>query len=554
MAALYVVAAWLIMQVAEVIIDLAVLPDWTGQAVLALLAMGFPIALVLSWFYELTPEGISLEKDVERHKSITHITGRRIDLIVIAMLCAAVVLFAYDKWWGSGPLDHSIAVLPFVDLSEEADYEYLSDGISEEILNLLTRVPDLKVISRTSAFSFKGQNVDIPTIANRLNVAHVLEGSVRKSGDQLRVTTQLIEVDSDTHLWSQSYDRELKDVFAIQDEIAAAVVDVLKITLLGDELRSSETDPDAYALFLQALQARNQITPEGYKQAETFLKKALEIDPAFARAWAELGFVYERQTNTLGVRAFAEGNELARQAVQRALAIDPQHGRAYAVLSWVERLYDRDFTAAARNLKQASNLNPGDHFILISAARLESALGHLDEAIELLRESIVLDPVSRGGHFFLGLALYHADRLDEAAESLRMVKSLSPGAVGLHHSLGLVLLAQEDASGALLAMEQETDDGWRLLGNAIVQHVLGDADASDAALKALIECCAEKGAYQVAEVYAYRGEIDEAFDWLEHAYDNHDPGLTIMLLDRHLANLHDDPRWEPFLDKMGLPH
>jgi len=552
MAVLYVVAAWLIVQVADVLIDLAKLPDWTGTTTLLLLAVGFPIALILSWFYELTPEGLSLEKDVEPHESITHLTGRKIDFIVISLLCAAVILFAWHTWWPSGPMDRSIAVLPFENMSDDVSNEYFSDGVSEEIINLLTQVPDLMVISRSSAFSFKEQKVDIPTIAARLNVAHVLEGSVRKFGNQLRITAQLIEVESDSHLWSNTYDHEMKDVFAIQDDIAAAVVDALKITLLGEMPKSTETDPEAYALYLQARQSGRQHTAEGNKQAETFLTKALEIDPGFALGWAALGSVYERQANTYGLRPVDEGNELARQAAQKALAIDPRYGRG--VLAWVEMFYDWDFTAAHQNLQQALKLNPGDAFILYSVGRLNAVLGRLDEAIDLYRQSVALAPVWPAAHYRLGQSLYLAGRLDEAKESIQMVISLSPGGGVAHLSLGLVLLAQGDAPAALLAMEQEPGDGWRLFGIAIVQHALGAAKASDAALEALIENCAAYCDYQIAQVYAYRGETDKAFDWLEQAYDNRDAGLTQMLVNPLLANLHDDPRWESFLDKMGLPH
>jgi adenylate cyclase len=256
----------------------------------------------------------------------------------------------------------------------------------------------------------------------------------------------------------------------------------------------------------------------------------------------------------VGLRPMDEGIALARHAIQRALAIDPQDGGTYAVLAWLEFGYDWDFTAAHQNLQQASKLNPGDAFILLSTARLNVILGRLDEAIDLYRQSIALDPVSSGAHHRLGESLYYADRLDEAADSFQMVLSLSPGSIFVHQNIGLVLQAQGDAPAALLAMEQEPNDAWRLRGTAIVQHVLGDAKASDTALQELIECCAAVAAFQVAEVYAFRGEIDNAFDWLERAYDNRDGGITSMLVNPLLADLHGDPRWEPFLDKMGLPH
>ena len=554
MLVLYVVAAWLIMQVAEVVIGLANLPDWIGPGILLLLAIGFPIALVFSWFYELTPEGLRLEKDVAAAESITHVTGRRLDFLVISLLCAAVILFSYDKWWAASPPEQSIAVLPFENMSDDASNEYFSDGISEEILNLLAKVPELRVTSRSSAFSFKGQILDVPTMAAKLNVAHVLEGSVRKSGNQLRITAQLIDVVTDTHLWSETYDRELKSVFAIQDEIAAAVVDALKITLLGEGPKATKTDPEAYALYLKGRHILNQFTAESLEQAETLLNEALAIDPDFAPAWTDLGSVYHFQASVYGFRPLDESNKMARDAIEQALTIDPQYGLAYADLAAIEMRYDWDFVMAFQHLQQALALSPGDAIILRRVAELNSILGHVDEAIDRYEQSVALDPVSYFGHSALGSEYYRAYRLDEAAVSLRMALSLNPSAAFAHYFLGLVLLAQEDAPAALAAMKQEPHDLFRLVGAAIVQHLLGDAEASDAALQEIIQCCAGAADFQIAEVYAFRGEIDYAFDWLEQAYDYRDAGLTFTLLDPLLVNLHDDPRWEPFLDKIGLPH
>ena len=574
----YAIVSWLILQIADVLTPLLHLPEWVGGFVFLLLVIGFLLALILSWAYELTPEGLKKEKDIERSESITHVTGRKLDFVIIGLLTVALGYFAYDKFVldpgrdaveieaavqvaqeqvaeSVEPQDSikSIAVLAFVNMSDDPSNEYFSDGISEEILNLLAKVPELRVTSRSSAFSFKGQNLDVPTMAAKLNVAHVLEGSVRKSGNQLRITAQLIEGVTDTHLWSETYDRELEDIFAIQDEIAAAVVEALKITLLGKAPKATETNPEAYTLYLQGRHLNNQRTEESFKRAEALLKQALEIDPGFAPAWAALGNLYNSQAGA-SARPFDEGYELARDTLQQALDIDPDYGRAYAGLVMVEMFYDWDFTAAEQNMQRALALNPGDAFILHVAARLNANLGRIDDAIDLMQQSIALDPVSAGSHRRLGSMLYRAHRLEDATDSLKMALSFSPGMDRAQVYIGRVLLAQGDASGALVAMEQVASGFWRLLGTAIVQHVLGDTGASDAALQEMIEKWAAEAAYQVAYVYAFRGEIDHAFDWLDQAYDKRDPGLAQMLLEPLFANLHDDPRWEPFLDKMGLPH
>jgi adenylate cyclase len=552
MAALYAVAAWLIVQVAGALIDLAKLPDWAGTTILWLLAVGFPIALIFSWFYEITPEGISLEKDIDPTASISHVTGRRLDFIVISMLCAAVILFAYDKWWTAAPVNTSIAVLPFVNMSDDPNNEYFSDGISEEILNLLAKIPELHVTSRSSAFSFKGQNLDVPTMAARLNVAHVLEGSVRKSGNQLRITTQLIEVDTDKHLWSETYDRELKNVFAIQDEIAAAVVDAMQITLLGKKPETLEIDAEAYALYLQGRHfVGGKLDDIG--RGEALLQQALELAPDYVPALIQLSSVYMRQA-IYGMRPRDEGFEMARHAIEQALDIDPQSGSAWSMLAGIEIFYSWDFTAAEQYMQKALALNSGDIQVLKNAARLERVLGRVNGAIDRARQIVALDPLSTTGHRYLGQAYRRAGRLEEAADSLQMAFNLSPSSIASHYIIGRVLLAQGDIIAALETFEKEPIEGFRLTGIALVQHAMGDALASDAALQELIECCTGFGASQIAAVYAYRGEIDTAFYFLEQAYDYPDGAIIFMKANRLLVNLHDDPRWGPLLDKIGLPH
>ncbi len=563
--AIYIVGAWVALQAADLafpglsIEESAILYVWIGAI------LGLPIALFFGWRYDIIGGRIvrTALSDVDADLSI-----ERADYIILAALSVVVAAIAFglvgeisktrvpDTAQSAVTDVHpkSIAVLSFLNMSDDPNNEYFSDGISEDILNLLTKVPDLRVTSRSSAFSFKGQNLDVPTMAAKLGVAHVLEGSVRKSGGQLRIVAQLIEVETDTHLWSETYDRELQSVFAIQDEIAAAVVDALKITLLGEKPKATETDPEAYALYLQARHFGNQLTAEGHTRAEVLLKQALEIDPGFAPAWTELGKVSVGRADPFGLRSLDEGLDLARQAIQKALDLDPQYGPAYAALAALEMDYEFDFTTSFQLLLQARALNPGDFSILMNAAHLNRIHGRLDEAIDLYRQAVALDPVSFLGHVYLGISYLRANRMDEAAASAQMVLSLSPSGIFGHYFLGLVLLAQGDAPAALTEMEQETSDAFRLQGTAIVQHALGNVGASDAALQALIECCASGADYQVAQVYARRGEIDLAFGWLDKAYANRDGSLADMLNSKAFANLHDDPRWEQFLDKMGLPH
>ncbi|MCH7830996.1 MAG: tetratricopeptide repeat protein [Proteobacteria bacterium] len=549
MAVLYAVAAWVILQVAEVLIELAKLPDWIGTTTLWLLAVGFPIALIFSWFYEITSEGISLEKDVDRAESITHVTGRRLDFIVISLLCAAVILFAYDKWWMDGQPQQSIAVLPFVNMSDDASNEYFSDGISEELLNLLTKIPELRVISRSSAFSYKGKGIDIPTIAAQLNVTHVLEGSVRKAGNRVRITAQLIEARTDTHLWSETYDRSLDNIFAIQDEIATAVVEQLKVVLLHDAPIARETNPEAYALYLQGRHLRRQNTARSLEQAQTLLQQALASDPGYAAAWDELSSVYISQ-GSIGLRPIDETRTLSREAVSKALVIDAGFALAHANLGWIVRGSDFDLSAAAQHFERALQLEPANTDIIRRAASLTASLGRLDEAIALNEFVIARDPISHSGYHNRGLYYLYAGRWDEAIASIRIALTLSPGYGGAQYRIGVALLFKGEPQAALDAMRLE-DSVWGMVGLPMAYHALGRAGESDAALAELIEQHEQGWAYNIAYVFAYRRETGRAFEWLDRAVEYKDAGLSNILSERLFSDIQDDPRWLVFLESIG---
>ena len=408
MVVLYAVASWLIMQVAEVIIALANLPNWIGPTTLGLLATGFPIALIFSWFYEITSQGISLEKDVRPGESITHATGRRIDFLVISLLCAAVILFAYDKWWIGPPPEASIAVLPFVSMSDDASNEYFADGLSEELLNLLAKVPELRVTSRSSAFAFKGQKIDVSDVAQQLNVAHILKGSVRKSGNQVRITAQLIEARSDTHLWSETWDRTLVDVFAIQDEIAAEVVSQLKVTMLGAGPVSTVTDPKAYALYLQAKHFAALFTPEAMDKAVALYQHVLDIDPDYANAWNGLSKVYLNQAGRS--LPWREGLRLAREAAIEALSLDSEISDVHRNLGWIAILYEGHLAVGARHFERAISLPPSDLSELSDAASMFQFLTRFDEAITIREYLVAQNPVKASNYYNLGAALLYVRR------------------------------------------------------------------------------------------------------------------------------------------------
>ncbi len=307
-AVAYAIVSWLILQLTDVLIPLLDLPEWVGRFVFLLLVIGFLLALILSWAYELTPQGVKLEKNADRSESISHITGRKIDFVIIGVLVVAVGFLLVDKLYlGEGDTApdeviaierKSIAVLPFINMSSDPEQEYFSDGLAEELLNLLARIPELRVTSRSSAFSYKGKDFKIADVGRELNVGHVLEGSVRRSGDTIRITAQLIEVSTDTHLWSDTWDRDFQDVFVIQDEIADAVVDALKVRLLGEAPRTDTTSPEAYALYLQSKALADQFTATGFLQAEAVVLRVLEIDSTYVPAWLQLAYIYAQGSSS----------------------------------------------------------------------------------------------------------------------------------------------------------------------------------------------------------------------------------------------------------------
>ncbi|PYK91277.1 MAG: hypothetical protein DME40_06960, partial [Verrucomicrobia bacterium] len=363
---------------------------------------------------------------VKKHHAHVRWAAVAIGLLLLGAVVAAFMIVSRRPTTSLTAIpEKSIAVLPFVDMSAGKDQEYFSDGISEELLNLLAKIPQLQVTARTSSFAFKGKEVAIPEIARTLHVAHVLEGSVRKAGNSVRITAQLIRTGTDTHLWSQTYDRKLDDIFAIQDEIAADVVKQLKVTLLGAAPKARTTDPEAYALYLQAVQLGRPFTAEAFKQSDALYRKVLAIDPRYAPAWYGLARNFGNETGQ-GLLPGKEGFAQAREAAVKALAIDPDYAPAHAQLGWIEMYGDNDLAGAALHLERALALDPADLSVLTTSATLLQSLGRLDEALALEDAAVRRDPVNVTALFNLGYHQRMAGRLDAAIASFRTVLSLSP--------------------------------------------------------------------------------------------------------------------------------
>jgi TolB-like protein len=457
--------------------------------------------------------------------------------------------------------EKSIAVLPFVDMSEKHDQEYFSDGLSEELIDMLTKVPELRVPARTSSFYFKGKQETIADIAKTLAVAHVLEGSVRKSGNTLRVTAQLIRVDNGYHVWSETYDRKLDDIFKIQDEIAGAVVTALRVHLLPmqpssaqEELRTGNLA--AYDLYLQGKQSYNQGDIGGYQRAVAAFRGATTVDSRYAAAYADLAvaqFWLTDDSVSGDLAAVVAGFESALAAAEKAVALAPGLAAGYSARGFLRAVYRFDFAGAQADLDKAVALSPGDANILHRSAVLLGVLGKLPEAIAREAQALALDPLSAEICMRLGFFLADNQQFAQARPLYEKALVIAPNSDRALSNLGELELLEHQPERALALFTQTSLPGFSLAGQAKAEYSLGHVDASERVLKQLIAKYGKHSAFQIARVYAWRGEQDQAFEWLERAYAQRDIGLTWLKIDSGSRMLRDDPRFRALLHKMNLP-
>ncbi len=448
--------------------------------------------------------------------------------------------------------EKSVAVLPFIDMSEGKDQEYFSDGLSEELIELLSQVQDLRVPARTSSFAFKGRADDVPSIAQKLRVAHVLEGSVRKAGNTLRVTVQLIRADNGYHLWSKTYDRDIKDIFKVQDEIAAAVVDVLKAKLAPEQAVAAyrSSNAEAYNQYLLGKRFHSRGNIDGWRRAIDSFHKAIALDPDYAAAYASLALSEYVLADLTGDRA---GQRQAMADAERAITLAPQEANGYASRGVLRMNVSRDWNGAEADLEKALALDPASDKVQGNYATLLERLGRLPEAIAVGRKATEIDPLSAIAWSNLGLYLtFHKD-YPAADEALRRCLEINPESSFGGHHLAILRLLEGNAAAALATARKIGIEGFRLTDVAMAEHSLGHAEESQQALDDLIAKHALDGAYQVAEALAWRGEKDRAFEWLERAYQQRDGGLSEVKVDLLLGRLHDDSRFKKLLKKMNLP-
>ena len=565
-AVAYAVVGWLVMQIAATVVPALHLPDGITTGVVVLTLLGFPIALVIAWAFEMTPDGMKRTENVSPNEIIPQWSGRKFAAMIvsIALLAAALLVFQMlrSKSISSAPSaastvsEKSIAVLPFLNESGDPGDEYFSDGLSEELIAALAQIDDLKVIGRSSSFRFKGKNEESRTIGEKLGVATLLEGTVRKQGERVRIVAELVNAANGIELWTRTFDRELKDIFAVQEEIATAVASSLKVTLLGADERSS-TKPatkstEAHNAYLQGHFYFVRRNLEDYRKAVGFFDEAIRLDPDYALAYAERSEAWT-WIGDLSNKKQKEAWATARSDAEKAVGIGPRLSEAHAALGWVRFFVEWKFGEGLAELKRARQLSPGNPTANDLLARVLVYLGYFQEAEELARQAIELDPLNFLARNNLARILYVEGKLDEAQTSARKAADLQPAAASSHRWQVMIAILRGDGETALREAQMEPDSTYRRFVLALAHYARGDRAAADAALTELIAQDRNVAAYQIAQVYAWRGETEKAFEWLQIAFDNHDTGMLSLLIDPLFRGLHHDARFNSLLVKTGLP-
>ena len=552
----YAVVAWLLVQVATQVFPFFEIPNWAVRLVVLLTVLGFPVALVIAWAFEMTPEGLKRDANMAPNEYIPRWSTRRFAALIvsIAILAAGVPLFQLSRskptWvpWtdvAPTPSQKSIAVLPLLNESGNPDDEYFSDGLSEELIAALAQIKELKVIGRSSSFRFKNEKEDSKSIGEKLGVSTLLEGTVRKNGDRVRIVAELVNAADGTELWSQTFDRELKDIFAVQAEIAQAVAASLELTLLGSKdnptTMASTKSMEAHNAYLQGhfyLERRNL---EDYRKAVDFFDQAIRFDSDYALAYAERSEAWA-WIGDLTSEKKKEAWKAAGSDAEKAVAVDPNLAEAHAALGWVRFFIQWQFMEGLSELRRAQQLSPGNPTASDLLARVVIYLGQFGEAEKMARESIELDPLAYQARISLARVLFAEGKLDETEDAARKAAELQPTAAGNHRFQVFAAIQRGDGEAALREAKLEPNEGYRRFELALAYYARGERRAANEALAELIAKDRDFLAYQVAQVYAWRGENDKAFEWLQVSLDTHDTGTVSLLIDPLLHGLQHDSR------------
>ena len=563
----YAVVAWLLTQVATQVFPFFEIPNWIVRLVVLTVVLGFPIALIIAWAFEMTPEGLKRNADVTPNEYIPRWSTRRFAALIlsIAILAAGVPLFRLSRsrptwlpWANAASMasQKSIAVLPLLNESSDPDDEYFSDGLSEELIADLAQVKGLKVIGRSSSFRFKNKKEDSKTIGEKLGVSTLLEGTVRKQGDQVRIVAELVNAADGTELWTRTFDRELKDIFAVQAEIAEAVATSLELTVLGGKESSAKNaatkSMEAHNAYLQGHFYFERGNLGDYRKSVGFFEQATRLDPDYALAYAERAEAWA-WIGDLSSGKQKEAWTAAGSDAEKAVAIDPGLAEAHAALGWVRFFIEWKFAEGLAELARAQQLSPWNPTANDLMARVVVYLGQFQEAEKLARQAVELDPLAYQARTSLARILFTEGKLDEAQASARKAAELQPAAAGNHRWQVFVAIQRGNGAAALREAQLEPNEGYRRFELALAHYVRRDRPAADAALAELIAKDRNIEAYQIAEVYAWRGETEKAFEWLQISLNDHDTGTLSLLIDPLMRGLRHDARYDGLLAKIGLP-
>jgi TolB-like protein/Tfp pilus assembly protein PilF len=553
----YVVGGWALSQGVAQVFPVFDVPTWAIRLIVLLIILGLPVALVLAWMFEITPEGIKRTEDVDPTKPHT-IHGAWIYIAILG-LAVSVALFYLGRYSAiprqSRVPEKSVAVLPLLNESGDPRDEYFSDGLSEELIAALGQISGLKVIGRSSSFQFKDRKEEPRVIGEKLGVHTLLEGTVRKQGDRVRIVATLVNAPDGITLWTRAFDRELKDVFALQEEIAGAVADSLRVVWLGGDAASMQaaapSNAEAHNAYLQAhfhLLKRNL---EEYRKAIIYYDDAIRLDPNYALAYAERAETWTLFGDLAGERPTTYPKALSD--AEKAVAIAPSLAEAHAALGWVRFFVEWKFAEGLKDLQRAKELSPANPTANDLLGRVIVYVGRFDEAERQVRYGVEIDPLSISAYFNLARALFNAGKLDEAEAAGNKIPELQPTASSSHRFQILVAVQRRDGDGALREANLEPDENFHRFGLALAHYIRGEHKEADAALADLIAHAHDRLAYQIAEVYSVRGEADKAFEWLETSFNQHDGGTLSLLVDPLLRNLRDDPRYKQLVVKLGMP-
>jgi TolB-like protein/Flp pilus assembly protein TadD len=565
-AAFYAASSWLLVQVATQVFPFFHIAEWVVRWVVVAAMIGFPFALVLSWFYEWTPKGLQLESEISPNESVIPQTGKKLDKWIIAILVLAVVLLLANQFvWhkdaaeGTTISDQSIAVLPLTNEGGAKDEQYFSDGLSEDLITALSQFAGLKVIGRNSSFQFRDSKDDSKTIGAKLGVAHLLEGSVRRVADAVRISAELINAADGTTLWSQHYDRPYKDLFKLQDDITTAVANALKTKLLNPSEAAAQSDRppsgnlQAYNAFLKGNFHFQHSTKDGLRQAIDSYQTAVSLDPKYAQAYAAMGSAQTFYGDYFSGAEAQQNFAMARASINNALTLNPDLAGAHVAHALLLAFADLDFVGAKTEFERAVELAPNNLDAVASLAQMRAAFGHPEAAIEPIRKTLENDPRNAGWYGLLAIDLTAVGRLDEAEQAYRDQMALEPTEAAPKARLSTIEVLRGNAAAAREKAEQVPPGQLRDFALTNALQIGNDQIAADAALKSVIDHYGKTAGYLIARAYAVRKDPDKVFEWLDRAWGNRENNVCIVYYDAFILRYKDDPRFAAFCRKVGLP-